>query len=193
MVQIDVPVAFGIGCLFADAASKQLQFGRPEFYYRTFWIHNIFQICFFSWIPMYFLLNYFGWGTTHMWWHQDAVTAYPYFVPIFLVIFFAAAHAGFLLGHRLVSRGWLWANRLIYLGIAAYTLVWVFGQTNRTFRLGSYTQFKNGTAPLFYQDRTFLGVFVFSMIVWGTGLIVFSCKLRQEGKHLDYQESVRTT
>src|SRR3989304_5705438 len=86
MVQIDVPIAFAIGTIFADAAHKQLQTGRPEYYYHAFSKNIIFQIFFFSWIPAYFLLNYFGWETTHMWWYEDSVTAYPYSVPIFLIM-----------------------------------------------------------------------------------------------------------
>ena len=85
MVQIDVPVAFGIGSLFADAAYRQLQTGQALPFYRTLVINNIYQIFFFSWIPVYFMLNYFGWETTHMWWHADSVTAYPFFTPIFIV------------------------------------------------------------------------------------------------------------
>ena len=53
MIQIDIPIAFCIGSLFADAAYKQLQTGRPEYYYRTMAKNNIFQIFFFSWIPVY--------------------------------------------------------------------------------------------------------------------------------------------
>jgi len=193
MVQIDVPVAFGIGALFADAASKQLRLGRPEYYYRAIWKNNLFQVFFFSWIPVYFLLNYFGWETTHMWWHEDSVTAYPYFVPLFMLVFFAAANGGFLLGDWLVSKGRLLANRLVYLGIGTYALVWVFAQTDRTFRVGTHAQYKAGTAPLFYQDRTFLRMFILSMIVWGFGVVVFFLRLRREGMHLDHRQSVRTT
>jgi hypothetical protein len=66
MVQIDVPVAFAIGSIFADAAHKQLQTGRLEYYYHAFTHNNIYQILFFIWIPVYFLLNYFRWETTHV-------------------------------------------------------------------------------------------------------------------------------
>ena len=105
MVQIDVPIAWGIGSLFADAASTQLASGRAEYHYRALLKNNIYQIFFFSWIPVYFVLNYFGWETTHMWWHADSAAAYPYFVPILMVVFFAAANGGFLLGSWLVRRG----------------------------------------------------------------------------------------
>lgn len=185
MVQIDVPIAFGIGSFFADAAYKQLQAGRPEYYYRTFCKHNIYQIFFFSWIPVYFLLNYFGWETTHMWWKADTVAAYPYFVAIFIVIFFLAANGGFLLGNRLVKSGRVGTNRAVYLGILAYSGIWIFGQRERTFRLGTYTEWANGEAPWFYEDRTFLYVLIFTLVVWAIPLLIYFRALRREGKHLD--------
>jgi uncharacterized membrane protein len=185
MVQIDVPIAFGIGSFFADAASSQLRFGGREHYYRAMLKNNIFQIFFFSWIPLYFVLNYFGWETTHMWWHADSVTAYPYFVPILVVVFFGVANLGFLLGKSLVAKNRLWTNRLVYLGVAIYALIWVFSQTSSTFRLGSYTQWKQGTSPYFYQDHTFLGMFIFSMVVWFVGLALFALNLWREGRSLE--------
>lgn len=201
MVQIDVPVAFAIGSFFADGASKQLRFGRPEYYYRAMLKNNIYQIFFFSWIPVYFLMNYFGWETTHMWWQADSVESYPYFLPIFVLVFFGAANAGFLLGSWLVSTGQspgevrrrIMINRAVYLGIALYSLIWVFSQTDRTFRLGNHAQFEQGTAPLFYQDPTFLRMFILTMVVWVVGLAIFFLSLWQEGKHLDYLETAQTS
>jgi hypothetical protein len=78
MVQIDVPIASAAGSFFVDAAFKQLRFGRPEYYYRAIWKNTIFQIFFYSWIPVYFLLNYFPtfWGPICDWrqaaWRQGA-------------------------------------------------------------------------------------------------------------------------
>jgi hypothetical protein len=185
MIQIDVPIAFGAGSLFADAASRQLSTGRPEYYFRAFSRNNLFQTFFFSWIPVYFLLNYFGWETTHMWWHAESVAAYPFYIPIFLVVFFAAANLGFLLGYALVKRGRLWTNRAVYLGILAYSGVWIFGQVGRTFRLGTYGEWQAGVAPWFYEDRTFLSMLIFTLLVWGIALVVFAVQLWNEGKHLD--------
>lgn len=184
MVQIDVPIAFAVGSFFADAAQKQLQAAKPEAHLRAILKNNIFQIFFFSWIPVYFILNFFGWETTHMWWHGDSVAAYPYFLPVFIVIFFGVANAGFLLGKRLVSKDRILANRMVYTGVVVYALIWVFGQTGSTFHLGTYTQWKARMAPLFYQDRTFLGMFIFSMIIWTVGLAIFFFSLRREGKQL---------
>lgn len=186
MVQIDVPMAFGVGSFFAETARRQLQFGRPEYYYRAFWKNNIFQIFFFSWIPVYFLLNYFGWETTHMWWHEDSVVAYSYYLPIFIVVFFLAANAGFFLGRWLIQKGRVIANRVVYLGITAYSLIWIFAQTGSTFRLGTYTEWKAGLSPLFYEDRTFLAMLILTLVVWAVALVAFAVNLWREGMHLDY-------
>jgi hypothetical protein len=185
MVQIDVPVAFAIGSIFADAAHKQLQTSKPEYYYHALLTNNIYQIFFFSWIPVYFLLNYFGWETTHMWWQADSVTTYPYYVPIFIVVFFLAANCGFLLGYWLVKNGHLLANRIVYIAIFIYSAIWIFGQIDSTFRLGSYDEWKSGSAPWFYQDHTFLFMLIFTLVVFGVALLIFFFKLRREGKHLD--------
>jgi hypothetical protein len=185
VVQIDIPIAFGVGSLFADAAYKQLQNGRPEYYYRAFNKSLVYQTFFFSWIPVYFLLNYFGWETTHMWWHEDSVSAYPFFVVIVLLLFFLAAVGGFLLGHHLVKRGRLWANRAVYLAILAYSGIWIFAQIDHSFRLGTYTEWSEGRSPWFYEDRTFLFMLVLTLVVWGGALAVYFLRLRREGKHLD--------
>jgi hypothetical protein len=191
MVQIDVPIAMGIGSLFADAAHRQLQTGRPEYYFRTLAANNIFQIFFFSWIPVYFLMNYFGWETTHMWWHADSVTAYPYYMPVFLLVFFGAANLGFFLGYGLVRSGRLWANRAIFLGIMAFSGIWIFAQVNRSFKLGTYSDWVAGRSPWFYEDRTFLFMLVFTLLVWGVALVIFVLRLRAEGRHLDARVAAR--
>jgi hypothetical protein len=185
MVQVDVPIAFAIGTMFADAARRQLRNGRLENYYKILLMNNIYQIFFFSWIPVYFILNYFGWETTHMWWHEDAVTAYPYFVPIFLVVFFAAVNAGFLLGHRLITTGKPLANKVVYIAIFLYSAAWIFGQQDSTFRLGTYAQWKAGTAPWFYEDSTFLTMLIASLLIWGIALAAFLLNLIKEGKRLE--------
>ena len=184
MVQVDVPAAFAIGMTFADAAHKQLQTGKLEYFYRTLLKNNLYQIFFFSWIPVYFILNYFGWETTHMWWHEDAVTAYPFFVPIFLIIFFGAVNGGFLLGERLVTTGKVMANRMIYIAIFIYSAIWIFGQIDSTSRLGTYAQWKAGQAPRFFEDSTFSAMLIISLLIWGIALAAFLLCLIKEGKQL---------
>jgi hypothetical protein len=185
MVQVDVPVAFAIGTMFADAAHKQLQKGGKEYFYKILLKNNIYQIFFFSWIPVYFILNYFGWETTHMWWHADSVTAYPFFVPIFLVIFFAAVNAGFLLGYQLVTSGKLKANRVIYIALFIYSGIWIFSQTGSTFRLGTYAQWKAGNAPWFYEDPKFFAMLIITLLIWGIALAWFLFSLVKEGKRME--------
>lgn len=185
MVQIDVPIAFAAGSIFADAARNQLRFGRAEHHYRAMLKNNLFQIFFFSWIPVYFLLNYFGWETTHMWWHAPSVTDYPLYIPIFLLVFFASANAGFLLGRSLVRRGRTVANRIVYLSILAYSAIWIFAQTNRTFYLGTYDEWSKGTARIFYEDPVFVRMLALTLVVFAVGLAGFWISLRREGRHLD--------
>ncbi len=184
MVQIDVPVAFAIGNVFADAAYKQLQTKQPKYYYKTFLKSILYQIFFFSWIPVYFLLNNFGWETTHMWWHGDSVAEYPFYVPIFMVIFFLAACGGFMLGNSLVVAGHIILNRLIYIGTVVYSLIWIFSQPGSTFRLGSYAQWKAGNAPWFFQDGRFLFMLIFTLIIWAAALLFCYFSLRMEGNSL---------
>ena len=116
-----------------------------------------------------------------MWWRADSVTAYPFYIPIFIVVFFAAANGGFLLGNRLVKQGRLAANRAVYIGILIYSAVWILAQTNSTFRLGTYAQWKRGDAPWFYQDPAFLAMLIFTLLVWGAALAIFFVRLRRGG------------
>ncbi|HXM43117.1 MAG TPA: hypothetical protein VN924_17910 [Bryobacteraceae bacterium] len=185
MVQIDVPIALGVGSIFADAANRQLRSGRAEYHFRAFYKNILFQCFFFSWIPVYFLCNYFGWETTHMWWHAGSVSAYPYFLPIFLLVFFAAAVSGFAIGAWLVGKGNLWANRAVYIGIFVYAGIWIFSQTNSTFRVGTYQEWVSGNAPWFYTDPTFVRMLVLTLVIWAGGAAVFALQLWNEGKHLD--------
>jgi hypothetical protein len=120
-----------------------------------------------------------------MWWHESSVTAYPFFIPIFMVVFFLAANGGFLLGNWLVQKGHIVANRIVYILIFMYSAVWIFAQPGRTFRLGSYAEWQAGTAAWFYQDFVFLAMLAVTLIVWGVGLVVYVQKLRRGGMHLD--------
>jgi hypothetical protein len=190
MVQIDVPVAFALGNVFADAAKKQLQTEDPKYYYKTFYRYLVYQIFFFSWIPVYFMINYFGWETTHMWWTKGSITDYPFFVPVFMVVFFIAVFSGFKFGTFLVRNERIWLNRFVYLGIGIFSGVWIFGQTNSTFKLGTYEQWKNGVAPWFYQDKTFLFMLIFTVLLWAAAMAIFLFKLGREGKRLNGNNDV---
>ena len=91
-----------------------------------------------------------------------------------------AANGGFLLGNALVRQNRLVANRAVYLGILAYSGVWIFAQYNSTFKLGTYTQWKDGTAPWFWEDSTYLAMLVFTLVVWAGGLAYFALRMRKE-------------
>ena len=177
--------------MFADAAQRQLQLGRAEYYFNALWKNNCFQMFGFSWIPIYYLTEYFGWETTHMWWQADSVLAYPFYLPMFIVIFFAAGNAGFLLGRSLVARGYIWRNRFVYLGIGVYVAIWTFAQTDRTFRLGTYQQWAEGQAPWFWQDPTFVRMTILSGAVWLVGILVTTVNLWRQGSHLDIPPIIR--
>ena len=185
MVQIDVPAAFAVGHFFADGAYKQLQTGDKRHFYEVMAKHNVFQIFFFLWIPVYFMLQYFGWETTHMWWHRDNAADYAFFVPGFILVFFVAANAGFYNGTRLVREGKIKLNRGIYIGIVSASAVWILAQTSSTFKLGSYREWKAGHAKWFYQDGTFLFMLIFVMLLWLGALAYFFVTLRRHGKALD--------
>lgn len=188
MVQVDVPIAFALGQVFADAAMRQLLTNKPEYYLSALLKNNLFHIFFFSWIPVYFLTNYFGWETTHMWWHKDSVLDYPFFLPLFLVIFFFAANSGFWLSTLLIRKGRLSWVRACYVGIFIYTFLWIFGLWERTTYLGSYNEWVQGTAKRVWDTsggETFIYMLAFTLVVWFVPLILFIIKLRSEGKHLD--------
>jgi len=184
MVQIDIPVAFAIGSMVADAAQKQLQTGKPEHYYRNLARTNVFETFFFLWIPLLFIMNFFGWETTYMWWTADSVAAYPYFVPIFVLVFYLAANGGFLLGNRLVRSGQAGLNRAIWIGVVLFSAVWILAQPSRTMRVGTYSQWAAGQAVLFYEDRVFLYTLIFVMVVWTAGVVTLYLRLRKEGQQL---------
>jgi len=185
MIQIDIPIAIATGSLIADAAQNQIRYGRAEYYFRAVWQNIRFQIFGLSWIPAYFLANYFGWETTHMWWTSDSIGAYPLFWPIFMVAFFAAGMVGFDIGRRLIAAGRIGVNRMFYVGILLYMLGWVFAQPARTFKLGTYREWAEGNAPWFWQDPRFLWAMGLSAVVFSAALLWTVVSVVREGQHLD--------
>ncbi|MGE5717533.1 MAG: hypothetical protein ACM369_12865, partial [Acidobacteriota bacterium] len=90
MVQIDIPVAFALGGLHADAARAQLSTGGSEHVWRTVVRDLLFFGVFASWLPIQLLVRHFGFETSHMWWHEDSVLAYPLFIPAFMTLYLAS-------------------------------------------------------------------------------------------------------
>lgn len=187
MVQIDVPMALAVGSFIADAARRQLQRGGPQFYYDTLAKNNLCQIFLFSWIYVYFIMNDFGWETTYRWWTKDSVNAYPFFVPVFLLVFFAAGNLGFVIGNFLVKSGRVKANRAIYIGILIFSAIWILSQMERILRVGTYSQWSQGQAVWFYEDHMFFFMLVFAALLAGIGMFLLYRHLRSEGQRFASQ------
>jgi hypothetical protein len=184
MVQIDVPLAFGIGGLFASAAREQLQRREPVQDARVQLHANLYFVFVFSWPPIYLLERWFGWQTAHAWWYGDTAGAYPWLIPAFIVSAAASLNAGFLIGRSLVRAGRVSASRLISVVIIVASLGWMAAMGDRTARLGTYREWQAGTAPPMASDPAFaptlcaIAIFVFGV------LVVWLLWLRREGGRL---------
>ena len=157
MVQIDIPVAFGTGSIFAAAVQQGLRSERaPYFYQRALAASLLFQVLLVVWLPVYLLVAHFGFQTSHMWWTGDSITEYPWLLPAFLVMYFAANVAGFHTGARLVQQGQTRRVWLIFAGGFVFFAVWMAVQPYRTLSLGSYAEWRAGTAPWIWTDTGFV-------------------------------------
>ena len=106
MVQIDIPVAFGTGSLFAAAVEKGLRSERYGYFYqKALAVNLVFQLLLVVWLPVYLLIAHFGFQTSHMWWTGSSITEYPWLLPGFLLAYFVANIAGFHVGVRFVRQG----------------------------------------------------------------------------------------
>lgn len=184
MVQIDVPLAFGIGGLFASASHRQLQ-RQPDDSHRVWLEANLYYVFFYSWPPVYLLETYFGWQTSHMWWHADTLSDVPWLAPALIVATGAALNAGFLTSRRLVRAGRVGTSRIISIATIVFAVAWILATGDRTSRLGTYSEWLAGRAPRAVDDPHFvrtLGVFL--GIAFGT-LVVMLVRLRLAGRRAD--------
>src|SRR3954471_13722425 len=121
MVQIDIPVAFGTGSLFAAAVQKGLRSEKSAYFYQRGLTANlIFQLLLVVWLPVYLLIAHFGFQTSHMWWKGGSITEYPWLLPAFLTAYFLACLAGFHSGARLVQKGRRAAPWILFIGGFAF-------------------------------------------------------------------------
>ena len=184
MVQIDIPIAFAVGQMLADAASYQLRTGRPEPYYRTLAYTNIFTGLFFAPIPIYFLVDYFGWETTYMY---DPEGLTRFFIPIVLFVLMLAANLGFWLSNALIQKGRAWIGRIIYIIIWLYALGWIVGNWPRATRIGTYAQYHTAqeTMPRAWEvsKDPFLFILIATLIMFSVPLVLFIGRLRREAVH----------
>jgi hypothetical protein len=181
VVQIDIPIAFAVGQMLADAASHQLRTGRPEPYYRTLAFTNIFTGLFFAPIPIYFLVDYLGWETTYMY-DPDRLTRF--FIPIVLFVLILAANLGFLLSNALIQKGRAWIGRIIYIVIWIYSLGWIFGNWPRSTRIGTLAQYHTAreTMPRIWEvsKDPFFFILIATLVIFAVPLVLFMRRLRRE-------------
>ena len=182
MVQIDVPLAFGIGGMFASAGHRQLQHRFLESRANIWLQANLYFVFFYSWPPIYFLERYFGWETSHMWWHVDAMTDAAWLAPALLAATAAALNAGFLVGAHLVHRGRLGANRLVSAATVVFYAGWILAMGSRTANLGTYAEWASGTAPRALDDPAFVRTLVILPGISFGALAILLVRLRLAGR-----------
>ena len=143
MIQVDLPVAFGSGTLLAAALEHHTDARTwPYLYQRALAKNLIFQTLFALWLPVYLLVNYFGFQTSHMFWHGESLTDYPALLPVFLILYFVANIAGFQTGAWLVLQGRARLARLIFVAAFTYFALWMAFQPYRTLSLGTFDEWQ---------------------------------------------------
>ncbi|MGH9311280.1 MAG: hypothetical protein ACRD1U_18025 [Vicinamibacterales bacterium] len=173
MVQVDIPFSFGVGALMATAVEHGLRSERRAYFYQLGLAANlVMQTLCVLWLPLYLLVSHFGFQTSHMWWHGDALTDHTLLLPIFIVVYFAASIAGYHTGARLVEAGRSQAARAIFVGSCVFFAGWMALQPARTLKLGTYREWVEGRAVWMWQDggfMTLLGVafVLFVAAQWG--------------------------
>ena len=177
MVQIDIPVAFALGGLHADAARAQLATGKSEHLWRTLARDLLFFSFFASWLPIQLLARHFGFETSHMWWHEDSVLAYPLYIPAFMTLYLAANVAGLAAGVTLVRAGRVSLNRFVIAACWLFATGWVFLQKERTLVLGTYREWRAGVGSDPTGEKAFEDVTV--------ALVLAYRRIRREGTALE--------
>jgi ABC-type branched-subunit amino acid transport system permease subunit len=180
MIQIDIPIAFAVGQMLADAANQQLKTGKAEPYYRMLAFTNLFTGLFFAPIPVYFLVDYFGWETTYMY-DPDRVTRF--FIPIVLFLVILAANLGFWLSNALIRKGRDRVGRAIYTLIWIYSLGWILGNWPRSTRIGTYAQYHTAPETMAraweVSKDPFLYILIVTLIIFAVPLVLFMWSSRR--------------
>jgi hypothetical protein len=179
VVQIDIPIAFAVGQMLADAANKHLQTGNPEPFYRTLALTNIYTGLFFAPIPIFFLVQYFGWETTYMY---DPERVTRFFVPIVLFVIMLAANLGFWLSSALITKGWAIIGRGLYILIWLYALGWIFWNWHRSTRIGTYAQYQSARETMIriweVSQDPFFFILIATLIIFAVPLLLLIRHLR---------------
>jgi hypothetical protein len=181
MVQIDIPVAFGTGSLFAAAVEKGLRSEKYAYFYqRALTANLIFQLLLVVWLPVYLLIAHFGFQTSHMWWTGTSITDYPWLLPVFLVAYFVANIAGFHIGARLVTSGRTRVPWLLFAGGFVFFGCWMAFQPYRTLTLGTYAEWDARSARWIWTDLRFVGLLMGAMVVFFVALHMVYRALERE-------------
>jgi len=184
VIQVDLPMAFGAGALLANAARRQLVAEKPSLYGRALSKVMAFHALTFLWPPLYLLVFYFGFETSHMWWHGDSVLDYPWLLPAFFIALWGANIGGFAFGASLVRQGraavtwWVWGAAVVF------TVGWIVLQPDRTMTLGTYRDWQAGTAPWARTDPSFMYFVSFVMAFFTIALVYVYRSLWRDGESL---------
>lgn len=171
MVQIDIPVAFGTGSVFAAAVRKGLQSEKHAYFYQRALAANlVFQLLLVVWLPVYLLIAHFGFQTSHMWWTGESITEYPWLLPVFLVAYFVANVGGFHVGATLVRQGRTRVPWLLFAGGFAFFGAWMAFQPYRTLTLGTYAEWQSHAAPWIWSNPGFVALLMGAMVVFFVAL-----------------------
>src|SRR3954452_14509048 len=181
MIQVDLPVAFGSGTMLAAALEHHTSARTwPYLYQRGLARNLIFQTLCALWLPVYLLVNYFGFQTSHMFWHGDSLTDYPALLPVFLILYFATNIAGFHTGAWLVRQGRARLARLLFVAAFTYFALWIAFQPARTLTLGSFQEWEAGAAPWIWTSTWFMGVLAVGAVVFFVGITAAYRSLKNE-------------
>ena len=185
MIQIDLPMAVGMGSFFAAAASRQLQTKSRLQYYRILTINLLFQVLFILWLPIYLFITAFGWETSHMWFHKDSLADYPALLPLFVLAYIFLNVAGYHYGTTLVRRGKTGSAWMIFFAACAFFTGWIAFQPDRTLRLGTYQEWLAGGTPYVWQDTTLFSVVTFGAITFNIALVVVYRFLKNDARSME--------
>ncbi|OFW12049.1 MAG: hypothetical protein A3H96_06340 [Acidobacteria bacterium RIFCSPLOWO2_02_FULL_67_36] len=186
MVQVDYPFTFGVGSLFAAAVERGLRSSRSAYFYqRALAASLIVQTVTVVWLPLYLLVNHFGFQTSHMWWHGDSLAEYPWLLPIFITGYFVMSLAGFHVGTVLVRRGQARAAWAIFLASFAFFFGWMIVQPYRTLTLGTYREWEAGNAVWISTDPGFVALLAGDFVFFVATLWWIYRKLQREAAAAD--------
>ena len=129
-------------------------------------------------------MNYFGFQTSHMFWHGESLTDYPALLPLFLILYFATNIAGFHTGAWLVLHGRARLARLIFVAAFTYFALWIAFQPYRTLSLGTFAEWEAGTARWIWTSTWFMGVLAVGAVVFFVGITAMYRSLKQEASEL---------